>query len=445
MAISDYTSKLKDIDLSDLQLDTENYRIGPQVGQHEAIQAIIEEQGQKLVELADDFLDIGLSPIELITVCPSDDGSKFRVVEGNRRVTMLKLLREPALATNTPLEKKFHTLAASHGTKVPKSLTCMVLPTKQAAFVWIQRKHDTGLGGAATIPWSAIAIRRAKEALGNRQVTLEVMDLVAQQPSITEADLKTLAKMPVTNLERILDDPAALKMLGLEVRGAELVCQFDQTWTVGVLTDIVKDIAYKKIKVRDIYDDKKRAKYVADVSKRQKKAPTTTAEWAVKRGGKIDTPAPAKKRVKLVPTVRLTLIPITCRLRIGHPRINAIYNELRRKLKTEALPNCAAAMLRVFVELSVDHYMQKKAITLPSNVKVTLYNKLKVVADYMETQGIMSRGALKPVRLAATSPHEILSTETLNAYVHSPHVMPKPADLRDSWDAIEPFVTAIWN
>ena len=445
MATSDFTSKLKDIDLSDLQLDTENYRIGPQVGQHEAIQAIIEEQGQKLIELADDFLDIGLSPIELITVCPSDDPSKFRVLEGNRRVTMLKLLREPALAANTPLEKKFHKLAASHGTKVPKSLTCMVIPTKQEAFVWIQRKHDTGLGGAAMIPWSAIAVRRAKEAQGNRQVTLEVMDLVAQQPNITDTDKKKLARMAVTNLERILEDPAAIKVIGLEVRGGELVCQYDQAWTVGVLTDIVKDIAYQKIKVRDIYDDKKRANYVTEVSQRQKAAPKSTAEWAVKRGGKIEKPAPNKQRRKIVPTARLTLIPISCRLNIAHPRINAVYNELRRKLKIEALPNCAAAMLRVFVELSVDHYMQRKTITLPPNTKVTLYNKLKVVADYMETQGIMSKAALKPVRLAATSPHEILSTETLNAYVHSPHVMPKPADLRDSWDAIEPFVTTIWS
>jgi len=77
---------LLEIDVVDLQLDPENYRTGPQPGQHEAIQAMIDEQGEKIVELAEDVLSNGLSPIELLAVCPTDDPGKFRVVEGNRRL-----------------------------------------------------------------------------------------------------------------------------------------------------------------------------------------------------------------------------------------------------------------------------------------------------------------------------------------------------------------------
>jgi hypothetical protein len=60
----------KDLKVTDLLLDTSNYRTGKQTNQREAIQAIIDEQKHKLVKLAQDILDNGLSPLEKIMVMP---------------------------------------------------------------------------------------------------------------------------------------------------------------------------------------------------------------------------------------------------------------------------------------------------------------------------------------------------------------------------------------
>jgi hypothetical protein len=79
--------KPKDIRVTDLQLDTTNYRTGKQNDQRDAIRALIEEQRNKLVNLAKDIIENGLSPLEtILVVAVPDERSRYTVVEGNRRV-----------------------------------------------------------------------------------------------------------------------------------------------------------------------------------------------------------------------------------------------------------------------------------------------------------------------------------------------------------------------
>ena len=80
--------------LSELRLDQKNYRTGPTATQRDALAAIIEDQKTKLVNLAEDILNVGLSPGEPIWVTRDiDNPGMYIVLEGNRRLTALKLLR----------------------------------------------------------------------------------------------------------------------------------------------------------------------------------------------------------------------------------------------------------------------------------------------------------------------------------------------------------------
>ena len=90
--------KLQIIPLADISVSTENYRFEPQGSEKEAIDKMIENQGDKLYILAKDIIEHGLNPNEKIWVTPfSRDNTKFYVLEGNRRIVALKLLtlREP--------------------------------------------------------------------------------------------------------------------------------------------------------------------------------------------------------------------------------------------------------------------------------------------------------------------------------------------------------------
>ena len=99
--------------LSELRLDENNYRTGPVSGQRAAIHAIIADQGQKLVNLGKDILEMGgLSPGEPLWVYREDSSGTYVVVEGNRRITALKLMDNPLLADGTIVERDFRALSS---------------------------------------------------------------------------------------------------------------------------------------------------------------------------------------------------------------------------------------------------------------------------------------------------------------------------------------------
>jgi hypothetical protein len=115
-----------------------------------------------------------------------------------------------------------------------------------------------------------------------------------------------------------------------------------------------------------------------------------------------------------------------------------------RKLEVDRFPNCAAVMLRVFLELSVDEYASNR--TIPGySPKLQLYNKLKAVADLMEKNGILTAEQLKAVRVASSTPNTLFSTNTLNAYVHNKDFAPKPSELKTTWDNMKGFIEKLWE
>ncbi len=85
--------------LCKLLLNVRNYRIVAQDSQKHARDAIIAEQGRKLIVLAQDIAAIGLSPFDLPMVVDAEDGNQnYVVMEGNRRLTAIQLMLDPELA-----------------------------------------------------------------------------------------------------------------------------------------------------------------------------------------------------------------------------------------------------------------------------------------------------------------------------------------------------------
>nr|WP_238077271.1 hypothetical protein [Phocaeicola vulgatus] len=63
--------------MTSLFVNTENYRFEPLSSQKEAIDKMIEDQGDKLYSLVDDIVTNGLSPVDLIIVTPNEDSSSM--------------------------------------------------------------------------------------------------------------------------------------------------------------------------------------------------------------------------------------------------------------------------------------------------------------------------------------------------------------------------------
>src|SRR5690606_37145313 len=97
---------------------------------------------------------------------------------------------------------------------------------------------------------------------------------------------------------------------------------------------------------------------------------------------------------------RSTVAPANLTLTVQNQRIKDIYRELQR-LKVEEFANAGAVLIRVFLELTVDHVVKTKNVTVKPRADLGL--KLQAVHDYLQADGTMTRAELAPIRRAISS------------------------------------------
>jgi hypothetical protein len=432
--------ELKSIELGALKLNLDNPRHPHQTSERTALETIASSQGPKLLRLAEDILEKGLDPSQVTMVSPTKDKKTFKVHEGNRRVAALKLLTSPTLAPSLDiskhLQKRFRSLYEEGGKDFPTAITCAVVRPEDAGY-WILLKHTGEISGAGVVMWDGVS----RERFRGSSPALQALDLVAESGLLAPSDQEKLQTFPITNLARILDSPDARSVLDVETEGGQLTLT-DEDNALGSLALIVTDLVNRIIKVTDLDSTTQIVAYARQVVAR----PRLKVQPA---GGKKASKTKTKKEPIRFSPARRHLIPRSFKLAIGHPRINAIYHELL-SLSLERYPNGVSVMMRVFIELSVDHFASRQRISLkrPSAkgpVEMTLRQKLTTVAKFMEQTGVCTRHELAGVRALASSTHHVLSVDSLNAYVHNKDYHPTASELRSNWDSVASFVAGLWK
>ena len=95
----------KSIEVKNLLINTENPRFAPVKDQQSAIDTMLIDKRSNLKNLAKDIAEKGLNPGELLYV--TKENKKYIVLEGNRRLTAIKLITDPQLVRNNAKNKKF--------------------------------------------------------------------------------------------------------------------------------------------------------------------------------------------------------------------------------------------------------------------------------------------------------------------------------------------------
>jgi hypothetical protein len=446
--------KEKEIRITDLQLDTGNYRTGKQDDQRDAIRALIEEQKYKLVRLAQDIIENGLSPLEtvMVTAVPGEK-SRYTVVEGNRRVAAIKLVTQPDLAADTTWHNAFKRLHKLLPGQVPKKIGCKVAENKEEAFPWIQRRHDTGLKGAGLEPWSTIATYRAHAAQGRSAPEFDALEFVLTHGQL-DPDVQervTGQDFPITNLKRLIDSAYISEQLELDRGDPYLTTTANKKWMLTVLREFVTTVSReeydgKKFSVKDIYDAADQKRFFNKVAAKHPKPARKTKRWTINADTTLGETerAPLRKKKLHRPTLeRKKLIPKNTNVRPPMGRANDIFHELSR-LEVENYRNAVSVLFRVFLEFSVEAYVDRRSVTGVTSAD-KLSKKLQTVAKHMEDNGIMTKKELLAVNKAAADPNSLFSTVTLNAYVHNVNFYPSSSELKTTWDNLEPFIEKLWH
>ncbi|MFI7210990.1 hypothetical protein ACIBP4_27415 [Micromonospora maritima] len=128
----------------------------------DAINRLLDEGADALINLARDMAKSGqTNPAELPIAIK--DGSKYVVLEGNRRFAALKLLNDPALANSKEHEAAFRR-ARALGTP-PKTVFTLISESREEADHWIVLRHTGENNGRGVKRWStAQAATHARRA-----------------------------------------------------------------------------------------------------------------------------------------------------------------------------------------------------------------------------------------------------------------------------------------
>lgn len=445
------------ISVGNLLLDTGNYRIVKQTSQKGARDAIIAEQGKKLVKLAEDIIEHGLNPFDLPMVIDAEDGNQnYIVVEGNRRLTVINLLLNPELAKGTPLYKAFFNLNKKHTDAIPKVLNCVISPNKSSALVWINRKHANGLEGAGTESWTSMAKARADAEQGITRPDLDVVNFVLTNPKIDQElkDYLEGARFSLTTLDRLITTKELQKATGLSLDNGKLVSSSDTDWLREVLTDLVKTIAKgeragTKFTERSIDKDGDRQAFVDKLVLDHPGQKKSNETWVVTGNPKVILGIQRSSKTPIVkgtPSTedRPNLIPKKFKLKLPAGKINDVFLELKN-LDIVTYRHAVSVLFRVFFELSVDSFLKKKNSMPSENQKDSLFNKLNRTIELMENEKLMSVKDLASIKTELSDKNSLLSPVTLNAYVHSEWMNPDPIRLKITWSNAQLMIEKIWQ
>lgn len=448
----------KSIKITNLLLNLENPRFDPVNHQREAILVMVRELGEELINLAKHVINYGLNPSDLIIVVPFDrNGNLYKVIEGNRRVTALKMLYEPNLIPEDVhlFRKKFLKLCDEFKSNPITEVDCVVYNEEDKSNIWVSLKHTGKNEGIGIVKWNSEQKKRFERRFKNKKdYSLQVIDFVKQSDVINRNIKEKLKDISITNLERLVSDPYIRQSIGLKLEKGIIKTDLPASEIAKGLSKIITDLSMDDFTVDRIKKKEHRKKYIQSFEKedlpdftkstREYKdlAKLAESEQDINGGENITGEKKEIRTTRRKTIERKKVIPYDCKISINDPRINNIYHELK-KIDVDDFPNSVAVLFRVFIELCVDSYIQQYQVKCKGNK--TLAQKIEKVGEDMLQKNLISEKEIRPIRVLVSSKNNILSIDTFHEYVHNRHFHPVASDLKAVWDNVEIFINKIWN
>jgi len=431
--------------IDDLVLDHDNPRITHSEGQHQALQKVVKDQKAKLVRLAESIVDKGLSPIEKLMVLEvSANPKRYIALEGNRRVAALRLLVNPAAMTGLDMpdgvQRPIERLAKIFDRSKVEPIDCYEVNSREEGRYWIELRHNGEDEGRGVVGWKPIVAARFR----NKGPEIQAFDMVMEHGGFSEEEAESIRSgFSLTTLKRFTDSTDVQAMVGLSVKNGQLVTHLPGAEIIKPLKRIVLDIANKKVTSRTANKTADLVDYVKRLDKADK--PDLTKKVAERPVAGIDKGEFTKPvRARMRRRNRREVVPKGCPIHGTDNRIAEIYKELRT-LKLADARNAIAVLMRVFLELSVDHFLENNGGSLrwtpPGATRERwkdLDKKLADVVAILVSMGI-AKSHFDAVTRSLSNPTSPMNIDLFHKYVHDRFATPSPGELTAAWNNAQPL------
>ena len=459
--------------VTSLQLDSRNPRLLPRSippTQPELITELVNHEG--VYDLAKSIAERGFYRVELPIAV--EEGGKLIIVEGNRRLTALKLLISPNLSPES-MRSKFKKL--SHKTVISeiKKIMVTVAPSRDAAAPIILSKHtrreinswepvmqarfyaDRIADGATiaelTREYAPITQGQIVEFLQNYQMYQVACNL--DLPADVAAKVRDPREFPLSTLERVYRNSDASEFLGIGFDShRQLKVNISMEEFNKSFGKVVSDVALGKVTSRNLNTKAEFDKYLKGFGKL---APDKTKKGSFSAATILGVSAAKASMPKHTPVTpnrpkrsQVSLISTSFTASSNDHRINDILKELK-KISAKDYPNAVAFSLRSLLDLIVGDYCDRIGATAKiiararskENKPADWYPSVRQMLNYTisnSTDLVLHPLALKAAKMLVTDDSKGMTVLALDAFAHNKYVTPTEPELRSFWTQIEEVI-----
>lgn len=492
--------ELPSVPVTSILLDDENARISwmedTEISQTALIKAMWERH--KVRNLVDSIRRSGFYVHEKIIVIATGE-NQYTVVEGNRRLTALKVILNPELA---PIIKKDFLLEVHETMSAKISRIPVVLaPSREAAYPIIVDKHASADDSSwrplmkAHLYWDyaqknkgvPVDIMATKFGVtdGDFRNNLRLFNLyrlirgIADFPEQIAAVVNSADRFPITTFERVVTVDSVRRDLGLDDLWTLPDAQHDHfsarmfpivieicgegadSRSLNTKGDIEK--FYQRV-TKDLLHTEP-PKPTSPTSTNPDPSPASTGSNNRGEGAQPTTVNPSPSRPDAVmapphprplPSVRVRpyafQTKIAFRMR-NASSLRAFYDELE-KLKVDNYPNAAAVMLRVFLDKATRHFLvgcgyEKLPVysagTLTKEVSFANTEFGKCLEFITSSNFTKLPDQVKKALAQFKDGGGYGKLDSLNQLIHNHEVAYTAADVRSVWNIVEEYLKIIMN
>lgn len=439
--------------LSKLLLDELNPRHRGVTTQEAALAEILRRAPAKTLNLTRDIAANGLSPIDRPVVMKSEDGKKYIVLEGNRRLVALRLLAKPRQCPDTGLRPKFESISelAAHR---PKSVRCYEVESREEARPLLDRRHGGEMDGVGVVRWSAMQRTRNATNPGHQErMALAALDWLDGKSAAGANQrlaelLDDVAEEKFTTFGRLAGDPDFRAYCGFEIKGDVFTVTDTSENVVLRLSLVLDDFRDRSLTVTELKSKADRERYINELRDRVAGAdesdadpdeddndegnnPTDGAPSGGTGGADAtdsddpgDSSEPEPEPEPSPPPMRLF---IGASLSHCSLRLRKILDEVQ-KIPLNRYPNSAAALIRMVIEMSVLEAHEVCGWPDPPEKVKTLRHYVANAIKQLDPT--MKASRYLGLRQQLNKKDSIVNTVTLNAFLHNPAYSPSAPDMR---------------